>query len=252
MKAGSEFESYVKYVYEIILNLKGENIIVSKNAVVFGTSGAKHEIDVFYQFEKANIIHKVAIECKDTVEPVPKGKVQEFFGKIEDIHNIIGVMVSQSGYQSGAVTYADGKGILLLEGKELPTIFDLIGQQISKFFLPDKNDIGEPFWVIMERSEDGKVNGNYHLMPSVDGHEEGIALFLSKIDAVEHWQNLPDKSKWTVRGLRQYHLKAVIGWSKVHQNYFYIVLSTNVPGREGYMVRKVKYDVLENEYYFGS
>ena len=27
----SELESYVKYVYETMLNLKGENIVVSKN-----------------------------------------------------------------------------------------------------------------------------------------------------------------------------------------------------------------------------
>lgn len=98
MKAGLELESYVKYVYENILNLKGENIIVSQNTIIFGNTGAKHEIDVFYQFTKADIIHKVAIECKDTGDPVPKGKVQEFFAKIEDIPNIIGVMISKNGY----------------------------------------------------------------------------------------------------------------------------------------------------------
>ena len=57
MKKGSELEQYVKYVYETLLNLKGENIIVSTNAILIGRTGAKHEIDIFYQFSKAGITH---------------------------------------------------------------------------------------------------------------------------------------------------------------------------------------------------
>jgi len=248
MKPGTELESYVKYVYETMLNLKGENIIVSKNAIISGNSGAKHEVDVFYQFEKANIIHKVALECKDTTTAVPKGKVQEFFGKIEDINNLIGIMVSKNGYQSGAITYAKAKGILLLNSSDLPNIPDLLSQQISKFFLPESCDIGEPFWAIMEIDDDNQVNGNYYLMPNLDGHEKGIALFMCKIEAEIHLNNLPDKHRWNVRGLRQYHLKGIVSWSKIHKNYFYIVLSIAVPNQKGYMVRKVKSNILEKEY----
>ena len=47
MKKGSELEQYVKYVYETLLSLKGENIIVSTNAILIGRTGAKHEIDIF-------------------------------------------------------------------------------------------------------------------------------------------------------------------------------------------------------------
>jgi hypothetical protein len=142
----NELEQYVKYVYETLLNLKGENIIVSTNAILIGRTGAKHEIDIFYQFSKAGITHKVAIECKDRKEALAKGEVQEFFGKIEDISNIIGVIVARNGFQSGAEIYGKYKGILLLKTNELPTILDLISKKITKFFLPDTNDIGEPFW----------------------------------------------------------------------------------------------------------
>lgn len=211
MKAGSELESYVKYVYETILNLKGENIVVSKNTTIFGNTGAKHEIDVFYQFTKANITHKVALECKDTENAVPKGKVQEFFAKIEDIPNIIGVMVSKNGYQSGAKTYADGKGILLLTSADLPTIFDLLSNQINKFFLPDENDIGEPFWTLMELDDDGNISGSYYSPQKDDQGNSVILLMFSKKQANEliEFRKIP-KNKYTVRGLRQYHLKGML------------------------------------------
>ena len=211
MKAGAKLESYVKYVYETILNLKGENIVVSKNATIFGKTGAKHEIDVFYQFTKANITHKVAIECKDTKNAVPKGKVQEFFAKIEDIPNIIGVMISKNGYQSGARTYAEGKGILLLTSSDLPTIFDLVRNQIHKFFLPDENDIGEPFWTIMELNDNGSITGSYY-SPQKDNNGNSIILLMfSKKQAIElmEFRKIP-KDKYTIRGLRQYHLKGML------------------------------------------
>ena len=250
MKAGSKLESYVKYVYEIILNLKGENILVSQNAIIFGVSGAKHEIDVFYQFEKANVLHKVAIECKDTETPVVKGKVQEFFGKIEDIHNIIGIMVSKTGYQKGAKTYGEAKGILLLETKDLPNLFDLLRNQIGKFFLPMEDDIGEPFWGIMQIDKDHKINGNYCVMECIENPRGAIPLFLSRHDAKTHWQHLSDKDGWTIRGLRQYHLKAICEWSKIQKNYFYIILNIDTNGK--YAARKIKYNTLKDEYYYGN
>ena len=50
MQLGAELESYIQYVYEVMLNLKGESILVSKNAIMVGKSNVKHEIDVFYRF----------------------------------------------------------------------------------------------------------------------------------------------------------------------------------------------------------
>lgn len=37
---------------------------------------------VFYQFERAGITHKVAIECKDHGRPIENGEVAKFFGKM--------------------------------------------------------------------------------------------------------------------------------------------------------------------------
>jgi hypothetical protein len=247
MKLGAELESYIQYVYEVMLNLKGESILVSKNAIMVGKSNVKHEIDVFYQFEKANVIHKVAIECKDTIIAVSKGKVQEFIAKVQDLNNVIGIMVSKNGYQSGAEDFGRYHGLLMLKTEDLPSILDLLRNQIIKFFLPHSDDIGEPFWAIMEIDKDNEINGNYYIMSDSTNTYNGIPLFFSKYDAELHLSRLPDK--FAIRGLRQYHLKGIISWSKLHNNYFNIIFMTpDVPNNYKIPIRRVKYDVLEKEY----
>ncbi|MGE4668613.1 restriction endonuclease [Yersinia enterocolitica] len=101
----TDLESYMQYVYSCLLNLQNEGVVVSRRAILKGKS-TNHEIDVFYQFERAGVIHKVAIECKYLSRPVEKKDVMVFRGRLEDIGNIQGIMVSKLGYQKGAYEYA--------------------------------------------------------------------------------------------------------------------------------------------------
>jgi hypothetical protein len=250
IEKGNDLESYVQYVYSVLLNLKGENIIVSKKADMQDVFGVTHNIDVFYQFEKANIQHKVAFECKNWNTPVTKEKVAAFVKIIEDIKGVVGVIVSNKGYQSGAQQYANAHRIITLTIEQLPNILDLLSMQITKYFLPNKEDIGEPFWTIMELNEVGEINGNYYSMqPNEQGHQNGIALFFSKIDAEIHLSKMPDKKKWAVRGLRQYNLKAILEFSKkIHDYTFYIVRSIVTIQDSNYMVQKLNDKKLQKEY----
>lgn len=247
---GNSLEEYVKYVYSILLNLKGENIIVSKKADIQDVFGVTHNIDVFYQFEKAGILHKVAFECKNWNTAVTKEKVAAFAQIVGDMKGTIGVMVSNKGYQSGAKEYAKAHRIITLKTDELPNILDLLSMQITKYFLPSSEDIGEPFWTLMQLDEDGKINGNYYsMLPEEEGHKNGIALFISKIDAETHLNKLPDRINWTVRGLRQYNLKAILEFSKkIHDYTFYVVrnIVTNLDSK--YMVQQLNDKKLEAEY----
>lgn len=241
IEKGNDLESYVKYVYSVLLNLKGENIIVSKKADIQ---------DVFYQFEKAGIQHKVAFECKNWNTAVTKEKVAAFAKIIEDIKGVVGVMVSNKGYQTGAQQYANANRIMTLTTDQLPNILDLLRMKISKYFLPNKEDIGEPFGTLMELDEDGKINGNYYSMePNEQGHKNGIALFFSKVDAKIHLSKMPDRQKWTLIGLRQYHLKAILEFSKkIHDYPFYIVRSVVAIEYSDYMVQKLDDKKLQKEY----
>ncbi len=210
IRTPKDLESYVQYVYSSLLNLKNEGVVVSLNAVLTGKSGARHEIDVFYQFENTGITHKVAFECKYLKRKVEKADVVDFHGKVQDIGNIQGVFISKNGYQSGAITYGNHYDITLLKIEDLPTLNILLAKRIKSVALPDESYIGEPFWTLMEIN-DKVLTGNYWI------HKEKrffgkkiIPLFISKLDAKVALSKIPDKDEYVVRGIPQHTLHFLI------------------------------------------
>lgn len=105
MKAGTEYELFVKSIYESFLRQDNLTTDVEVHKKIQGKSGAEHEIDVFWQFEIAGKTYKTAIECKHFNSSVDKGRVQEFVAKLQDIGDIGGIMATKVGFQSGAITY---------------------------------------------------------------------------------------------------------------------------------------------------
>jgi hypothetical protein len=209
-----DLESYVQHVYSSLMNLKDEGVVVSRNAIMIGKSGAKHEVDVFYQFERAGLTHKVAIECKFTTRPVEKADVLEFHSKAKDIGNIQPVFVSKSGYQGGAIDYAKHYEIQLLKLDDLPTLNILLAKRIESVALPSESDLGEPFWVLMEL-DNGSLSGSFYAVPqTINGNKQVVPLFFCKSDAETMHSHLKDKSEFVVRGVPQHMLKFTIGMGK--------------------------------------
>ena len=116
MKPYSEFELFTQRVYQKLVNndvLKPTT--VQHNIKLKGKSGCEHQIDVYWEYEIAGNLHRVAIECKNYNNLVPKGKVRDFKGVLDDLNNVSGIMVSSIGYQEGAKKYAAEFGISLKE-----------------------------------------------------------------------------------------------------------------------------------------
>lgn len=113
---------------------------------------------------------------------------------------------------------------MLLTSDDLPTIFDLLSNQISKFFLPEESDIGEPFWTIMEINNSGDTTGSYYTTGK-DEHENTIILLMfSKQQANELMEfRKIDKTKYSVRGLRQYNLKGLLLFAEKQKITFAII-----------------------------
>ena len=110
----TDFELFAQRVYQALVNntvLK--SVKVQHDVKKTGKSGCEHQIDVYWEYEVAGVLHKVAIECKNYKSSVPIGKVRDFFGVLQDIGGISGVMVSSVGYQDGAKKYANHYGISL-------------------------------------------------------------------------------------------------------------------------------------------
>lgn len=131
--------------------MKDEGIVVGQDVQIVDKLGRSHQVDVYYQFEKAGITHKVAIECKDHGRPVDNGHVAKFFGKLANAGNIQKVMVSRLGYQKLAYEIAEDNDVMLLTVDDLPRFNELLAERLKAVALPDESTVGEPFWTIMEK-----------------------------------------------------------------------------------------------------
>ena len=129
----TEFELFTRHVYQKLVNndvLKPT--LVKHNVKLKGKSGCEHQIDVYWEYEIAGSLHRVAIECKNYNSPVEIGNVRDFKGVLDDLNNVNGIMVSAQGYQSGAKKYAEQYGILLKELRT-PNWRDTVGELVIRF-----------------------------------------------------------------------------------------------------------------------
>jgi len=111
-----QYEQLTQSIYQAILqNESSNNIKVEHNVNVMGHSGVAHQIDVLWHFRQAGIEHTVLIECKNYASNLTLEKVRNFFGVIHDIGNAQGLIVTKTGYQSGAAQFANYYGIGLKE-----------------------------------------------------------------------------------------------------------------------------------------
>lgn len=116
MDSSIAFELFTQRVYQKLVNndvLKPTT--VKHNVKLKGKSGCEHQIDVYWEYEIAGNLQRVAIECKNYDSQVPIGKIRDFFGVLQDLNNVRGIMVSSKGYQEGAKKFADFYGISLKE-----------------------------------------------------------------------------------------------------------------------------------------
>ncbi len=144
-----DFEDHVQYVYQTLLGLSGHTIVVAKDACLVGKDGAEYQIDVYYEFEVARIRHRVAIECKNTRRRVERNDVLAFKAKIDEFSDVLGVIVSASGFQSGAKEFAERNRISALSIEEIPSIEQLLGMRLRHNAIPTELSLGTPFWTFL-------------------------------------------------------------------------------------------------------
>jgi Restriction endonuclease len=210
-KNGATFEDYIHYVYSELLNLKGEQIQVSKRTTFRPTNDESYEIDIYYEFFHVGVRHRVAIECKDWKSPVDQGRILEFHQKLKNIgEDIVGVFVSRVGYQSGAVSVSKRHGIILLTAENIPSIYELLSRRIATTFLPDSRCIGEPFWYLAELSDDPDYEGTGSYVAFPEYMPLKLPLFFSKSHAEAYLRKLPDRQAFGVFGMPQHKLRGLI------------------------------------------
>lgn len=105
------YELLTQAVYRAILSREGETIEVKHNVDLPGRSGVKHQCDVYWKFRQAGVEHVVVVECKHYARPISLGNVRDFASVLDDLGVARGIMVTRSGFQSGAADFAEHRGI---------------------------------------------------------------------------------------------------------------------------------------------
>ena len=138
---GKNYESLVEQVFlELMRQDNVENIKVEKNKVLQGKS-TKHEIDVYWEFKVGSINYVTIIQAKDWENKVPQSEVLLLKAILDDIPGQPrGILVTKTGYQSGAIETAKINGIILYELRE-PNDSDWEGRIKTihlqmKYFIP--------------------------------------------------------------------------------------------------------------------
>ncbi len=80
---------------------------------------ATHEIDVWVTFEQYGVDIKWVVECKLWNSPIPKEKVLALQQVLQDVGADRGVLLSESGFQAGAVRAAERTNVTLTNLEEL-------------------------------------------------------------------------------------------------------------------------------------
>jgi hypothetical protein len=106
---GDVLENIIAEMHEVL------GVIVERNVFLpaIDGSGRIREIDVLVTSDVAGYPVRIAIECKNEIDPTGIAKIGEFIDKLNDVGLPVqlGIFVSTSRYESGAIQRAKSVGI---------------------------------------------------------------------------------------------------------------------------------------------
>ncbi|MDR6219218.1 restriction endonuclease [Deinococcus soli (ex Cha et al. 2016)] len=111
-KEDTEYEKFVRDICQLLLNADGlETVEAQHNVLLKDRTGGEHQVDVYWEYRRAGVTHRVAIECKNYKSAVNKGVVRAMIGLTTVVNHLQGVVVTTVGFQSGAIELAQDNGI---------------------------------------------------------------------------------------------------------------------------------------------
>ena len=115
-KTGRSYESVAQGIFQLLLDQDSVHSVLVQHDVTSQGKTATHQIDVYWKFEIAGVTYETIVETKDWSKPVEQDKLFCFKAVLDDLPGQPrGIFVTRSGYQSGAVEYANAHGIILYE-----------------------------------------------------------------------------------------------------------------------------------------
>lgn len=111
----TEFETYCLEALNGYAEKEGlKDFLVTHNKRIEASDGI-YQIDVYAEFIALGVKYKTIVECKKYTYPIEREKVAVLNSKVNSLGAQKGILISTSGFQSGAVEYAKNHGIALLQ-----------------------------------------------------------------------------------------------------------------------------------------
>lgn len=110
-----EFE---KYCLEILKDYAESEALTDFSIIhnhKIETDDGDYQIDIYAEFVALSVRFKVIAECKRYTRPIEREKIALLSDKIRSLGGHKGILISTSGFQSGASQYAEKHGIALLQ-----------------------------------------------------------------------------------------------------------------------------------------
>ena len=113
-----DYEILVREIYQQMLDQnQALNVIVQHNVNKQGRA-TSHQIDVYWEFCLGGVTYRVIVQAKNWKNPIRKGDVLTFKGVLEDLPGTVGIMVTSSSFQRGAIEVANAAGIMICNLQE--------------------------------------------------------------------------------------------------------------------------------------
>ncbi len=176
--SGEAYEALTEQVFKRLLAQDKYCVEIQRDTQILGKSGTSHQIDVSFTFVVGPLKYLTVIQCKDWKSAVKQEQVFAFSSVLIDIPGQPrGIIVSRSGFQEGAQTFAGHHGIQLYELRD-PTDEDwdgLIRSVEGKMtvLIPETRNVRVTYdetWIREQLVSRGlkSVNLNLEFIPGLD------------------------------------------------------------------------------------
>lgn len=142
----TEFELYCKKILEGYAEENGLNEFKINHNIKITANDGVYQIDVYASFIEIGVEFKVICECKQYKNKVGRDKVELLYTRLSSLGAHKGILMSTSGFQSGAIQYAKEHGIALIQVFDSSCItyahsvgLDSQGEDSDPFYYAERN-----------------------------------------------------------------------------------------------------------------
>lgn len=111
----TEFEEFCVEILTSYANKEHLKDFVIKHNVKQEASDGTYQIDIYSSFTAFGVEFKILCECKQYSASVKRERVEVLESRLKSLGMHKGILLSTSGFQSGAVQYAKQHGIALIQ-----------------------------------------------------------------------------------------------------------------------------------------